>query len=275
MYRYPTSVDRKPLVLNRSRRDRPLRSVAPTVRTRAEKFLTAEGREGAAVPCGGSVDRIGDVTFRGWPAEALDFYEGLEADNSKTYWTEHRHVFDNVVRAPMDALLAELEPEFGKGKVFRPYRDVRFSADKTPYKTHLGAVLDRNGYIQLSAHGLGVGSGAWQLSPEQLERYRRAVADERTGAELERVIATLERKGIGIHGHGVLKTVPRGYPRDHPRAERLRYKGLTAWREWQPAAWLGTANAKRRIVEFLHDSRPLVDWLRTNAGTGDAPSAVD
>jgi uncharacterized protein (TIGR02453 family) len=215
------------------------------------------------------------VTFRGWPAEALDFYEGLEADNSKTYWTEHRHVYDNAVRAPMDALLAELEPEFGKGKVFRPYRDVRFSADKSPYKTHLGAVVERSGYIQLSAKGLAAGAGAWMLSPQQLDRYRHAVADGGSGTELERVIATLTGRGIGIHGHDVLKTVPRGYQRDHPRAELLRYKGLTGWREWPPAAWLGTASAKRRLVDFLHDTRPLVDWLGTHVGTDTPPSAVD
>ena len=94
------------------------------------------------------------MAFRGWPNEALDFYEGLEADNSKTYWTAHRSVYDEKVLAPMNALLAELEPEFGAGKIFRPYRDVRFSADKSPYKTAIGATLELGGYVQLSAKGL-------------------------------------------------------------------------------------------------------------------------
>ena len=213
--------------------------------------------------------RLPDVTFRGWPAEALDFYEGLEADNSKTYWTAHKAVYDDMVRRPMDELLAELEPEFGAGKVFRPYRDVRFSADKTPYKTHLGAWLERGGYIQLSAHGLAAGRGAWMLSPERLDRYRRAVADERTGTQLETAVAAVRARGIDIVGHGVLKTAPRGYPRDHPRAELLRYKGLTAWKQWEPASWLGTATAKRRVVEFLHGARPLADWLGEHVG-GDS-----
>jgi uncharacterized protein (TIGR02453 family) len=208
------------------------------------------------------------VTFRGWPAEALDFYEGLEADNSKTYWTAHKTVYDEKVRGPMDALLAELEPEFGSGKVFRPYRDVRFSADKSPYKTNMGAWLELGGYIQLSATGLAAGRGMWMMSPEQLDRYRRAVADERTGAELERIVAQLARKQIEVAGHGTLKTVPRGYPRDHARAQLLRHKGLTAWKEWPVAAWLGTATSKRRIVEFLHDAQPLTDWLNGNVGAG-------
>jgi uncharacterized protein (TIGR02453 family) len=206
------------------------------------------------------------VTFRGWPAEALDFYEGLEADNSKTYWTAHKAVYDDIVRGPMDLLLAELEPEFGAGRVFRPYRDVRFSADKSPYKTNMGAWLERGGYIQLSAKGLAAGRGMWMMSAEQLDRYRRAVADERSGAELERVVAQVTARGIDVTGHDTLKTVPRGYPRDHPRAELLRHKGLVAWKEWPVAAWLGTATAKRRIVDFLHGAQPLADWLAGYVG---------
>lgn len=79
------------------------------------------------------------MTFRGWPEEALEFYEGLSADNSKTYWTAHKEVYETKVRAPMEELLAALEPEFGSGRIFRPYRDVRFSKDKTPYQTHIAA----------------------------------------------------------------------------------------------------------------------------------------
>ena len=77
--------------------------------------------------------------FRGWPAEALEFYERLEADNSKAYWTAHKEDYETVVLSPMKAIPAELAPEFGDGKVFRPNRDVRFSTDKSPHKTHIGA----------------------------------------------------------------------------------------------------------------------------------------
>ncbi|HEX4162146.1 MAG TPA: DUF2461 family protein, partial [Acidimicrobiales bacterium] len=75
------------------------------------------------------------MTFKGWPETALAFYEGLEADNSKTYWLDHKEVYERDVKAPMDALLAELTAEFGEPKLFRPYRDTRFSRDKSPYKT--------------------------------------------------------------------------------------------------------------------------------------------
>jgi len=206
------------------------------------------------------------VTFRGWPSEALEFYEGLSADNSKTYWTAHLSVYETQVRGPMDELLAALEPEFGPGKIFRPYRDVRFSKDKSPYKTHLGAWLEAGGYLQLSADGLAAGCGMYQLAPDQLDRYRRAVADDRTGGELTDLIATIEEAGIGVHGHGSLKTVPKGYPKDHPRLDLLRHKGLTTWQDWPPKAWLGTAAAKTRIVTFLRTSRPLRQWLDDNVG---------
>src|SRR6187401_2496103 len=104
------------------------------------------------------------MPFRGWPVEALEFYEGLEVDNTKTYWTENKAVYEGQVRAPMEALLVELAPEFGEGRIFRPYRDVRFSADKSPYKTNLGAHLAGGGYLQLSADGLAAGLGTYVMA---------------------------------------------------------------------------------------------------------------
>src|SRR4051812_14680189 len=99
------------------------------------------------------------MAFRGFPVEAVEFYEGLLADNSKTYWQAHKATYDADVQGPMKELLAEVAGEFGNGKIFRPYRDVRFSADKTPYKTHIGAILDSGGFVQLRAPGLGAGRG--------------------------------------------------------------------------------------------------------------------
>ena len=212
------------------------------------------------------------MTFNGWPAEALEFYEGLAADNSKAYWTAHKDSYERDVYAPMAALLAELEPDFGEGKTFRPYRDVRFSADKSPYKTAIGATLAGGGYIQLSASGLAAGSGMYHMAPDQLERYRRAVAEDRTGEELRKVIAEAERHDIMITGHQSLKTTPRGYPKDHPRAGLLRHKGLIAWREWPAAAWLGTAAAKDRVAGFLRAARPLCQWLDTHVGDSGTAS---
>ena len=204
--------------------------------------------------------------FRGWPAEAIEFYEGLEADNSKAYWQDHKDVYETLVRGPMDELLVELAPEFGEGKIFRPYRDVRFSADKSPYKTAMGASLSGGGYIHLSAEGLGAGCGMYMMAPDQLERFRRAVSDDRSGAELTRMVAKVTKAGIEVSAHDALKTAPKGYPKDHPRIELLRQKGLITWKHWPVGAWLGTRQAKNRVVEFLRASRPVNDWLAANVG---------
>ncbi|WP_127507294.1 DUF2461 domain-containing protein [Actinoplanes solisilvae] len=214
------------------------------------------------------------MTFHGWPSEALEFYDGLTADNSKTYWTAHQQFYEERVRRPMEELLAALEPEFGAGKIFRPYRDVRFSKDKSPYKTHLGARLEAGGYLQLSGAGLAAGSGLWRMESDQIERYRRAVADDRTGTELVGIIDGIEGERIGVHGHGSLKTVPRGYAKDHPRLDLLRHKGLTAWQEWEPAPWLGTAAAQKRVVEFLRKSRPLREWFDQHVRSSEAGAAT-
>ena len=165
----------------------------------------------------------------------------------------------------MDELLAELGPEFGETKVFRPYRDVRFSKDKSPYKTAIAATIG-DGYVQLSASGLAAGTGMYQMTPDQLERYRRAVADDVPGGELERVAAAVREQGIEVRGHEVLKTTPRGYPADHERIELLRCKGLIAWQEWPAAAWLGTPAARQLVAGFLTAARPLADWLADHVG---------
>jgi uncharacterized protein (TIGR02453 family) len=209
------------------------------------------------------------MAFSGWPEEALDFYEGLAADNSKTYWTKHKQTYDAAVLRPMTELVEELAPEFGETKIFRPYRDVRFSKDKTPYKTHIGAMVG-SGYIQLSAQGLAAGDGMYGMAPDQLDRYRLAVAADRTGGELEEVITAVEKHGIGVAGRDVLKTAPRGYPADHPRIGLLRYKGIVAWKEWPVQDWLETAAARDQVAGFLRATRPLSAWLAENVG----PSAT-
>ena len=209
--------------------------------------------------------------FQGWPAEAIEFYEGLEADNSKAYWTENKATYERCVYAPMAELLAELAPEFGEGRIFRPYRDVRFSKDKSPYKTNIAATLARGGYLHLSSDGFGVGTGMYMMAPDQIERFRTAVANDSSGPELQRVIAAVEKHGIEVSSHQVLKTAPKGYPKDHPRIELLRYKDLVAWQDWPVGAWLGTAKAKKNVVDFLHDSQPINDWLASHVGGSTDP----
>jgi len=211
------------------------------------------------------------MTFHGWTSSALAFYEGLEADNSKTYWSAHKAIYDTDVLAPMIELLDELAPRFGDGKIFRPYRDVRFSADKSPYKNAIGATTRHGGYVQLSAHGLAGGAGYYQLDSDQLNRYRDAVDDESTGRELTDTVARLALKHIDIMSIGALKSAPRGMSVDHPRIELLRLRGLAAWRQWPDAPWLATANVKKRIIDFFDTTRPLVEWLDEHVGPSTSP----
>jgi uncharacterized protein (TIGR02453 family) len=205
------------------------------------------------------------MAFKGWKVEALEFFDGLEAENTKAYWQRNKDVYETLVRAPMEELLAELAPEWGEGRIFRPYRDVRFSADKSPYKTNIAAT-NGGGYIHLSAEGLGAGSGMWEMAPDQLERYRQAVDAESSGTAIQRIAADLGAAGYELQGHGELKTAPKGYPKDHPRIDLLRYKGIVTWKSWEPGPWLGTRRAKDRIVKFLQASKPLNAWLSANVG---------
>jgi uncharacterized protein (TIGR02453 family) len=209
--------------------------------------------------------------FKGWPATALEFYEGLEADNSKTYWNDHKAVYEQDVKAPLTELLAELADEFGGGRMFRPYRDIRFSADKTPYKTAMAAGIGEYGYVQLSSAGLMAGAGMYHLMPDQLTRYRAAVAADQSGRLLETTIRGITKKDFDVHGTDPLKTAPKGYEKDHPRIDLLRNKGLVVMKQWPVAAWLGTAAAKGKIVEVLRAARPVVDWLDEHVG----PSTLD
>jgi uncharacterized protein (TIGR02453 family) len=216
------------------------------------------------------------VTFTGFPDEGLVFYEGLEADNSKTYWTEHRSTYEASVRAPMQALADELAAEFGTPKLFRPYRDVRFSTDKTPYKTHQGVVLHEEGrgvgavYVQVSADGLRVAGGSWRLQPDQVERYRRAVDDDVQGGRLAAEVDRLRTAGYALEGDQLVR-MPRGYALDHPRADLLRHKALHASNHWAPDDWLHTREALDRVREAWRAFTPLNRWLADNVGATTAP----
>ena len=206
------------------------------------------------------------MTFDGIPIAALDFYDDLEADNSKAFWTAHKHVYEQSVRAPLEAFATEVEKEFGPAKLFRPYRDVRFSKDKTPYKTHQGAWFGETSvYVHISAAGLFVAAGYWETSSAQVERLRRAVADDVAGPALERTLATARRKGMSVGGQQLTR-VPSGYDKDHPRGELLRHKTLTGSRELGFPDWLSTRRAKTEIVKAWRALGPLVAWLDTHVG---------
>ncbi len=209
----------------------------------------------------------GTRAFTGFGERLVDFYEGLTADNSKPYWTEHRAIYEDQVKAPMLALLADLEAEFGRPSVFRPYRDVRFSKDKSPYKTACGATAGEY-YVQVSADGLMAAGGYYQMTSDQVQRFRTAVDDERRGEDLRALLADLERARLTVAGEQ-LKSRPRGYDLDHARIELLRYKSLYAWRSWPPDDALHTPTARDRVRKAWLELGPLTAWLDAHVGPGE------
>ena len=198
--------------------------------------------------------------FQGWSEDFQRFFIGLQMDNSKRYFEANRKLYLEHVKAPLAALLAELEPEFGKAKISRPNRDLRFSNDKSPYKTNIYASLDRGGYVALDAKGFTAAAGRYELDRGQLDAYRQAVITEETGSRLLAIVGGLETGGYEIGGEE-LKRTPPGLPADHPRARLLRHRRLYMWKNFGLQPWLGTAAAKDRVAGVWRDARPLTEWF--------------
>lgn len=203
------------------------------------------------------------MEFTGFPVAALDFYDDLEVDNTKSFWEKNRHVYEECVKAPMVALTAALAKEFGDAKVFRPYRDVRFAKDKTPYKTHQGAfvqVAEATGwYVEVSPRGVRTGGGWYHAEAGRLAALRAAVDHDTYGAELAGILRSLEKKGFEIGGDR-LKTTPRGYAKDHPRIELLRHKSVIAGRTIGFEPVIHTADLLDLVRKDWRATRPLVEW---------------
>jgi uncharacterized protein (TIGR02453 family) len=209
------------------------------------------------------------MTFTGFGEYAVEFYDGLLVDNTKAYWTDQKAVYERDVRAPMQELLAACEPEFGPGKIFRPYRDVRFSKDKTPYKTHCGATVG-GFYVQVGSGGVMAAGGYYQMASDQVARFRTAVDDERRGTDLQVRLAALEKAGLTAAGEQ-LRTRPRGVDPDHPRLDLLRHKSLYGWREWPPDDVLHGPGTLDRVVATWRALRPLAEWLADHVGPSEQP----
>jgi uncharacterized protein (TIGR02453 family) len=221
-----------------------------------------------------------DPAFTGFPRATFRWFTGLEADNSKAWFAANRETYDNAVRGELEALLEELADELGgRVKLFRQHRDTRFSRDKSPYKTTTyGVIADRpNGeaplYAQLSADGLFAGTGYYRLATDQLTRFRAAIDDATAGPELHRILDTIHTAGLESWGE-TLKTAPRGYPRDHPRAQLLRHKLLIAGRRLKPGGRTGLT--RDATVTFTRDTwatcGPMTAWLDEHVGASELPT---
>jgi uncharacterized protein (TIGR02453 family) len=201
--------------------------------------------------------------FSGFPEAALDFYDDLEMDNTRSFWEAHKHVYTEHVRAPMTALVEALAAEFGNAKVFRPYRDVRFAKDKTPYKTHQGAFValapSTGWYVEISARGVRCAGGFYRAEAADLARIRTAIDADTSGAELERILRKAEKAGYE-RGGDRLKTSPRGWSADHPRIDLLRHRSLTLSRSYGFEQVIHSADLVEEVRRDWRAFRPLVEW---------------
>lgn len=215
------------------------------------------------------LDMASSMEFAGFPEAALDFYDDLETDNTKSFWAEHKAIYESAVREPMTALATALEAEFGTVKIFRPHRDVRFAKDKTPYKTNQGAFAARGPatgwYVEVAAPGVRVGVGFYDASTARLNRIRQAIVDDRRGSELERIIGRLQANGWTLGGDK-LKTSPRGFDADHPRIELLRHKSMTLGKSYGFAPVIHTSELLTMVREDWREATPFVQWVSDNAG---------
>jgi uncharacterized protein (TIGR02453 family) len=220
--------------------------------------------------------------FAGFADARGTFFKELAKNNDRVWFLEHKAEFEEGWNAPMKVLLAEVKDaidaayahcDLGEPKVFRIFRDVRFSKDKSPYKTHIGGILPlaRSGkkvtdlpmalYLQIGAKDTFGAAGHYQMEPESLARFRAAVADDARGKELVKILASLARKGFPADTHERFKRVPKGFAPDHPRAELLMRRGLVVEFPALPPALLTQAKLAKWLIAACKTAAPLVEWL--------------
>ncbi len=213
--------------------------------------------------------------FEGFGPHALEFFERLEVDNTKAFWLANKAQYDAEIGESLRALAEELAPKFGEAKVFRPYRDVRFSADKTPYKTHasFGFFGGANGalYVQFSPVGLLLAGGLYEPARDQLERFRDLQDDPKVTKSLDALLPQLADAGFPLGEGAPLKTAPRGRAKDHPRIALLRRTMLTVSRTYQPEPWF----FDRELLEKVEDGFATIGrwnrWLADHVGPSEMP----
>lgn len=216
--------------------------------------------------------------FTGFAARAFSWFEGLEQDNSKEYFAANRDTFESAVKDQLEALLDELTEAFGgEVKLFRQNRDIRFSNDKSPYKTNTygviygGRIAGQGLYVSVSAGGMYAGSGYHMLARDQLARMRDAIAADKTGPLLEQAVTSAEQAGLEVRGER-LATAPRGYAKDHPRIGLLQLKQLVAGK---PLAAGKTGIRRDQALDHVsatwHAAAPITQWLDANVGPSTLP----
>lgn len=226
---------------------------------------------------------------------ALSFFRGLARHNEKPWFEAHRDEYESEVRQPMrdliedlDTRLAQFAPEIGgdpKRSMFRINRDIRFSKDKSPYKTHaacwfhhlnaarnVGSDADAGSagyYFHLEPGGRSmIGAGIWMPPRAQLKKLREAIADDPKG--FDKIARSIPSRFGGLDDEGALKRMPRGYAEDHPAASWLRFQSFTSGRTLTDAQVISASLAALLAREY-EALLPLVRWL--NGALGFKPAS--
>jgi uncharacterized protein (TIGR02453 family) len=200
------------------------------------------------------------TAFSGFPREAFDFFRDLASHNNRDWFQAHKDVYERACRDPLKALVRALDP-LGAARISRINRDMRFSREGGPYKTHIAAGIDGY-YVSLSSEGVYVATGIYKPEPPTLARLRAAIDNPTSGRSLGTIVASMRRKGYEIGTHDSVRSAPKGYSSNHPRIELLRMKDIFAGRLMKPEPWLATPKALDRIKRTMSDVRPLRDWIR-------------
>jgi len=225
------------------------------------------------------------AAFAGFEREALQFFHELTLEMNRDWFEANKDRYRRLWVEPMTALLEEVRAhvakayapiQLGEPKLFRIYRDVRFSKDKTPYKTHAAGMLPLRGgkkpvdggctvlYLHVGVDEEYVGSGTYFFDERQLPRWRKLVAADKTGTEISKLMTKLRKAGYEVGGHEDYVRVPKGFAPDHPRADLLRMRGLTAAFPAIPKGMLHTPKLAAWISDHARATAPLVTWLYKN-----------
>lgn len=219
--------------------------------------------------------------FSGFAHADARFFRSLEKNQSRAWFQAHKEEFEAGYQQPLKELLAEVREgidsaykhsELTEPKTFRINRDVRFSKDKAPYKTHAAGLIatKRQGgvtevpmalYFHVGLPESFAAAGHYMMDPHSLAGFRAAVADEKRGRELVKLLASLEKKGFRAKSYDAYKRVPRGFDPKHPRAEHLKRKGLTVTFPELPKGILKSPKLVPWVVTQCKAAAPLVEWL--------------
>lgn len=220
------------------------------------------------------------VAFSGFSQDLLDFFQQLAKNNNKAWLDAHRREYDGLLIEPAKQFVAALAEELDSisphirakptidGSIMRMNRDIRFSADKSPYKTALhfrfwqGTQKNTSPsfFMRFDATRLGIAAGVHGFTQEQLQAYRNAVADEQTGKALRRAIDTALAKGFELSGEHY-KRVPKGFEPDHVNADLLRHNGLLVGQDMPLAEEMCSPKAAKYILKQFKQLTPLHTWL--------------